>query len=154
MPVRARLNELRAQGLLRRGEGSTPRAIGAYRILDRLGQGGMGTVYLAEQREPVRRKVAVKVIKLGMDSGQVLARFELERRALASMNHDSIAKVFDAGTTDGGQPYFVMEYVDGLTLTDYCDRGTAHPDGSASDCFSRFATVCNTPTKKASSTVT
>jgi eukaryotic-like serine/threonine-protein kinase len=96
--------------------------IGGYRLLGRLGEGGMGTVYLAQQQEPVRRRVALKVIKLGMDSRQVLARFAVERQALALLNHDNIARVFDAGTTDRGQPYFVMEHVEGLPITDYCER--------------------------------
>ena len=87
--------------------------IGPYKILDRLGAGGMGIVYLAEQKDPVRRRVAIKLIKLGMDSAQVLARFELERQALAVMSHPTIAKVLDAGTTEQGQPYFVMECVEG-----------------------------------------
>jgi formylglycine-generating enzyme required for sulfatase activity len=96
--------------------------IGPYRILATLGEGGMGTVYAAEQREPVRRRVALKVIKLGMDSKAVLARFALERQALAVMNHDAIAKVFDAGTTERGQPYFALELVEGLPITRYCDE--------------------------------
>ncbi|MCA8941153.1 MAG: protein kinase, partial [Planctomycetes bacterium] len=99
-----------------------PAHIGVYQILDTLGEGGMGTVYKAEQREPVRRLVALKVIKLGMDSAEVIARFELERRALAAMNHDAIARVFDAGTSERGQPYFVMELVEGLPLNQYCDQ--------------------------------
>ncbi|MBK8977447.1 MAG: SUMF1/EgtB/PvdO family nonheme iron enzyme [Planctomycetes bacterium] len=99
-----------------------PESIGRYRILDVLGQGGMGTVYLAEQREPVRRRVAVKVIKLGMDSQQILARFEMERQALALMEHPNIARVLDAGTTERGQPFFVMEYVKGLPIVDYADE--------------------------------
>src|SRR5262249_54665365 len=84
--------------------------------------GGMGRVYLAEQSEPVRRRVALKVIKLGMDSRAVLKRFALERQALAVMNHDCIARVFDCGTTERGQPYFALEYVPGIPLVDYCDR--------------------------------
>ena len=91
------------------GTAQTPDQVGPYRILDVLGEGGMGMVYLAEQSEPVVRQVALKVIKLGMDSKQVLARFEVERRALGLMNHDCIAKVFDAGMTETGQPYFVMD---------------------------------------------
>ena len=87
--------------------------IGPYRILGVLGQGGMGTVHLAEQREPVRRRVALKVVKLGMDSAAVLKRFEVERQALALMSHDAIARVHDASTTDRGQPYFVMEHIKG-----------------------------------------
>jgi eukaryotic-like serine/threonine-protein kinase len=101
---------------------NTPDRIGPYRILDTLGEGGMGTVYLAEQKEPVRRRAALKVIKLGMDSKQVVSRFELERQALAVMNHPAIAKVLEAGITEQGQPYFVMELVEGTPLTDYCDQ--------------------------------
>ena len=105
-----------------RGVTSTdPLRIGPYRILETLGEGGMGTVYLAEQREPVRRRVALKLIKLGMDSKAVLRRFELERQALAMLDHSSIARVFDAGVTDDGRPYFAMEYVKGVPLTRYCD---------------------------------
>ena len=96
--------------------------IGPYRILETIGEGGMGTVYLAEQREPVRRRVALKVIKLGMDSKAVMARFEAERRALSMMEHSCIATVVDAGITEQGQPYFAMEYVKGIPITDYCDQ--------------------------------
>ena len=96
--------------------------IGPFRILETLGEGGMGRVYLAEQTAPVQRRVALKLIKLGMDMDQVLARFEVERQALAMMEHDNIAKVFDAGTTETGQPYFVMEYVPGIPLTTHCDE--------------------------------
>ena len=95
--------------------------IGPYKILELLGEGGMGEVYLAEQTVEVRRQVALKVIKLGMDSKQVLARFEAERQALALMDHPHIAKALDAGTTEDGRPYFAMEYVKGIPLTDYCD---------------------------------
>jgi eukaryotic-like serine/threonine-protein kinase len=93
-----------------------------YRLLHRLGAGGMGEVWLAEQTEPVRRQVAVKVIKAGMDSAQVVARFEAERQALALMDHPAIATVYDGGTTPEGRPYFAMEYVKGEPLTSYCDR--------------------------------
>ncbi|MCB9871756.1 MAG: SUMF1/EgtB/PvdO family nonheme iron enzyme [Planctomycetes bacterium] len=96
--------------------------IGPYRILEVLGEGGMGTVYLAEQRHPVRRRVALKVVKLGMDTKAVLKRFEAERQALSLMEHGSIARVLDAGATDAGRPYFAMEYVKGVPITDYCDR--------------------------------
>ena len=99
-----------------------PEQIGPYRILETLGEGGMGVVYLAEQREPIRRRVALKVIKLGMDTREVIARFESERQALALMNHPNIAKVLDAGATEEGRPYFVMEYVKGISITEYCDR--------------------------------
>lgn len=97
------------------------RSIGPYRILRTLGEGGMGTVYQAEQTSPVRRTVALKVIKLGMDTEHVVARFESERQALAMMDHPSIARVLDAGATPDGRPYFVMEYVAGLPITEYCD---------------------------------
>ncbi|MGD8538147.1 MAG: serine/threonine-protein kinase [Candidatus Aminicenantes bacterium] len=94
---------------------------GKYKLIDELGRGGMGVVYLAEQVAPVKRKVAVKIIKLGMDTKQVMARFEAERQALAMMDHPSIAKVYDAGATETGRPYFVMEYVKGVPITEYCD---------------------------------
>src|SRR5580658_4396920 len=96
--------------------------IGRYRLLQQIGEGGCGVVYMAEQEEPVRRKVALKVIKLGMDTKSVVARFEVERQALALMDHPSIAMVLDAGTTDMGRPYIVMELVQGLKITDYCDK--------------------------------
>ena len=87
--------------------------IGPYKLLQVIGEGGFGTVYMAEQEHPVRRRVALKIIKLGMDTRQVIARFEAERQALAMMDHPDIAKVFDAGATDTGRPYFVMELVKG-----------------------------------------
>jgi non-specific serine/threonine protein kinase/serine/threonine-protein kinase len=99
-----------------------PRRIGPYRILRKLGEGGMGEVWLAEQQQPVRRRVALKLIKAGMDSRQVVARFESERQALALMDHPAIAKVFDVGTTENGRPWFAMEYVEGEPITVYCDR--------------------------------
>jgi eukaryotic-like serine/threonine-protein kinase len=98
-----------------------PRQIGPYRVLDALGVGGMGIVYLAEQAEPVRRRVALKVVKLGMDTKQVLARFESERQALAVMDHPNIARVLDGGVTQDGRPYFVMELVRGTPITEYAD---------------------------------
>ncbi len=94
---------------------------GRYQIVRPLGEGGMGTVYLAEQREPIRRRVALKVVKLGMDTSQVLARFAKERQALAMMDHPNIARIFDAGATPKGRPYFVMEYIEGVPITQYCD---------------------------------
>jgi serine/threonine protein kinase/tetratricopeptide (TPR) repeat protein len=97
-------------------------ALGPYKLLERIGEGGMGTVWMAEQQEPIRRRVAVKVIKEGMDSRQVLARFEAERQALALMEHPNIAKVLDAGRTPSGRPYFVMELVKGQPITTYCDE--------------------------------
>jgi len=96
--------------------------IGRYKLLQQIGEGGCGVVYMAEQEEPVKRRVALKVIKLGMDTKSVIARFEAERQALAMMDHPNIAKVFDAGATDKGRPYFVMELVRGIKITDYCDQ--------------------------------
>ena len=96
--------------------------LGRYKLLERVGEGGCGVVYVAEQTQPVRRRVALKVIKLGMDTKQVVARFEAERQALAMMDHPNIAKVLDAGTTEVGRPYFVMELVRGIRITDYCDQ--------------------------------
>src|SRR5215831_14673702 len=96
--------------------------IGHYKLLEKIGEGGCGVVYMAEQEQPVKRKVALKIIKLGMDTKQVVARFEAERQALALMDHSNIAKVLDAGATDTGRPYFVMELVGGIKLTEYCDR--------------------------------
>jgi WD40 repeat protein/serine/threonine protein kinase len=96
--------------------------IGHYELLELIGEGGMGLVYLAEQKEPVKRRVALKIIKPGMDSKQVIARFEAERQALALLDHPNIAHVFDAGTSDTGRPYFVMEYVKGASITRYCDE--------------------------------
>jgi serine/threonine protein kinase len=101
--------------------------IGPYKLLQQLGEGGMGVVFLAEQLEPVRRKVAIKVIKPGMDTHRVVARFEAERQALALMDHPNIARVLDAGATDSGRPYFVMELVKGLPITKYCDQERLTP---------------------------
>ncbi len=95
--------------------------VGRYKLLQKIGEGGCGVVYLAEQEEPVRRRVALKVIKLGMDTRQVVARFDAERQALALMDHPNIAKVFDGGATQG-RPFFVMELVVGAKVTDYCDE--------------------------------
>ncbi len=99
-----------------------PDTIGPYRIIKKLGEGGMGSVYLAEQEKPLRRRVAIKLIKLGMDTRGVLARFDAERQALALMNHPNIALVLDAGVSSDGRPYFVMEYVEGACITKYCDQ--------------------------------
>src|SRR5262249_17805497 len=96
--------------------------IGPYKILRPIGEGGFGVVYMAEQARPVRREVALKIIQPGMDSRQVIARFEAERQALALMDHPNIAKVLGAGTTASGRPYFVMELVRGVPITDYCDQ--------------------------------
>ncbi len=95
--------------------------IGRYQLLEVIGEGGFGTVWMAEQEEPVRRRVALKIIKLGMDTKEVVARFEAERQALAMMDHPNIARVFDGGATDAGRPYFVMELVRGVRITKYCD---------------------------------
>jgi serine/threonine protein kinase len=112
--------------------------LGRYKLLERVGEGGCGVVYVAEQTEPVRRRVALKVIKLGMDTKQVVARFEAERQALAMMDHPNIAKVLDAGTTDVGRPYFVMELVRGIRITDYCDQANL----STKDRLDLFIKVC------------
>ena len=109
-----------SDGSRRGGEGPGT-VIGRYRLIDQIGAGGFGAVFLAEQREPVTRKVALKILKLGMDSQQVIARFEQERQALALMDHPHIAKVLDAGTTNSGRPYFVMELVTGQPITSFCD---------------------------------
>jgi serine/threonine protein kinase len=101
--------------------------IGPYKLLQKIGEGGMGVVWMAEQQAPVRRKVALKVIKAGMDSAQVVARFEAERQALALMDHPNIAKVLDAGATSTGRPYFVMELVKGVPITKYCDEHQLTP---------------------------
>jgi Tol biopolymer transport system component len=113
--------------------------LGRYKLLERVGEGGCGMVYVAEQKEPVRRKVALKVIKLGMDTKQVVARFEAERQALAMMDHPNIAKVLDAGTTDLGRPYFVMELVRGIRITDYCDQANL----STKERLDLFIKVCH-----------
>src|SRR5207253_5679874 len=96
--------------------------IGRYKLLQQIGEGGCGVVYLAEQTEPVRRRVALKVIKPGMDTRQVIARFEAERQAVALMEHPNIAKVLDGGVTETGRPFFVMELVKGIPITRYCDE--------------------------------
>ena len=96
--------------------------IGPYKIREQIGEGGMGVVYVAEQTEPVQRKVALKIIKPGMDTKEVIARFEAERQALAFMEHPNIARVLDAGATESGRSYFVMELVRGIPITEYCDQ--------------------------------
>src|SRR5436309_10691595 len=110
-----------------------------YKLLEKLGEGGFGAVWLAEQKEPVRRKVALKIIKLGMDTKQVVARFEAERQALALMDHPNIAKVLDAGSTDTGRPYFVMELVRGISITKFCDENNL-PTSERLDLFTQ---VCH-----------
>src|SRR6266851_8643062 len=96
--------------------------IGRYKLLQQIGEGGCGVVYMAEQEAPVRRRVALKIIKPGMDTNNVMARFEAERQALALMDHPNIAKVLEAGATESGRPYFVMELVRGVKITDYCNQ--------------------------------
>jgi serine/threonine protein kinase len=113
--------------------------IGPYRLLQLIGEGGFGSVFMAEQEKPVRRKVALKIIKLGMDTRQVIARFEAERQALALMDHPNIAKVLDAGATEAGRPYFVMELVKGDPIVEYCDKNNL----SIEDRLELFAQVCN-----------
>ena len=127
--------------------------IGPYKLLQQIGEGGMGVVYMAEQQEPVRRLVALKVIKAGMDSAQVIARFEAERQALALMDDPHIARVFDAGTTAQDRPYFVMELVKGTPITRYCDehRLTLR---QRLDLFVSVCQACNTPIRRGSSTAT
>ena len=113
--------------------------IGRFKLLQQIGEGGCGVVYMAEQEEPVRRRVALKVIKLGMDTKTVVARFEAERQALAMMDHPNIAKVLDAGATDTGRPFFVMELVRGVKITDYCDQNKL----STTERLGLFIQVCN-----------
>src|SRR5262245_20912008 len=113
--------------------------IGRYKLLQKIGEGGCGIVYMAEQEKPIRRRVALKVIKLGMDTRHVIARFEAERQALALMDHPNIAKVLDAGATESGRPYFVMELVGGVRITDYCDQHRLDPRRR----IELFGQVCN-----------
>ena len=112
--------------------------IGPYKLIEQIGKGGFGLVFVAEQQKPVRRRVAIKVIKPGMDTHDVIARFEAERQALALMDHPNIARVFDAGTTDSGRPYFVMEFVRGVAITEFCDQNHLTPRGR----LELFVTVC------------
>jgi serine/threonine protein kinase len=113
--------------------------IGRYKLLQKIGEGGCGVVYVAEQEEPVRRRVALKVIKPGMDTRQVIARFEAERQALALMDHPNIAKVYDGGTTETGRPFFVMELVRGVRITEYCDENNL----STAQRLDLFTQVCH-----------
>jgi tetratricopeptide (TPR) repeat protein len=113
--------------------------IGRYKLLEKIGEGGMARVYMAEQQRPIHRKVALKIIKVGMDTQQVIARFEAERQALALMDYPHIAKVFDAGATETGRPYFVMELVQGTSITDYCDQNSL----STKDRLALFVQVCS-----------
>jgi serine/threonine protein kinase len=127
--------------------------LGPYKLMEQIGEGGFGLVFVAEQQQPVRRKVALKILKPGMDTRDVIARFEAERQALALMDHPNIARVFDGGTTAGGRPYFVMELVKGIPIIDYCDQQQLTAP-SAWSCFSPSARRCSTPTPRASSTAT
>jgi WD40 repeat protein/serine/threonine protein kinase len=113
--------------------------IGPYKLLQMIGEGGFGVVYMAEQEQPVRRRVALKIIKPGMDTGQVIARFEAERQALAMMGHQNIARVLDAGATESGRPYFVMELVKGVPITDFCDKNHLSPQAR----LKLFIDVCH-----------
>jgi hypothetical protein len=122
-------------------EGEPPeiRCIGPYKLLQKLGEGGCGVVYMAEQEHPIRRRVALKIIKLGMDTKNVIARFEAERQAVALMDHPNIARVLDAGATESGRPYFVMELVHGVKITEYCDQNRL----SMKERLKLFIQVCN-----------
>jgi serine/threonine protein kinase len=113
--------------------------IGPYKLLEKIGEGGMACVYMAEQEKPLHRRVALKIIKLGMDTKQVIARFEAERQALAMMDHPNIARVLDAGATETGRPYFVMELVKGISITEYCDKNKL----STRQRLGLFISVCN-----------
>jgi WD40 repeat protein/serine/threonine protein kinase len=113
--------------------------IDKYKLLEKIGEGGMAVVYMAEQEKPIRRRVALKIIKLGMDTKQVIARFEVERQALAMMDHPNIAKVLDAGATETGRPYFVMELVTGVSITEYCDKN----EMNMRERLALFIQVCN-----------
>ena len=119
--------------------GKDRRQIGPYKILQKIAEGGMGAVYMAEQTSPIKRRVALKVIKAGRDTEQIIARFEAERQALAMMDHANISRIFDAGTTDEGSPFFVMELVNGIPLTEYCDRNKL----SIRERLELFVPVCN-----------
>lgn len=121
--------------------------IDRYALLEEIGEGGCGVVYLAEQREPVRRRVALKILKPGMDTRSVVARFEAERQALALMDHPNIARVLDGGATPTGRPFFVMELVRGIRITDFCDERRL-PARERLELVSRSATPSSTPTRR------
>src|SRR5580658_5166971 len=121
-----------ALGLAHNDASSDPESpgdqIGPYKIIKKVGEGGHGVVFEAEQTAPIRRRVALKVVKPGMDTAQVIARFEAERQALALMDHPNIARVIDAGATDSGHPYFVMDLVKGMPITEFCDKNHLAPE--------------------------
>ena len=129
------------------------RIVGAYKLLQTIGEGGFGVVYMAEQESPIHRMVALKIIKPGMDTAQVIARFESERQALALMDHPNIARVLDAGATESGRPYFVMELVKGVPITEFCDRNQMPPEAGCSS-SSTCAGPSSTRTRRGSSTAT
>ena len=131
--------ETDALSVVRSPDLSLPRQVGRYKLLQVIGEGGFGSVFMAEQQSPIRREVAVKVVKAGMDTRRVIARFEAERQALAMMDHPGIAKVLDAGQTAEGRPYFAMELVRGVPITDYCDRHRL----TIRERLELFAAVCN-----------
>ena len=126
---------------------------GKYKLLEAIGEGGMGAVWMAQQIEPVRRDVALKLIRTGMDSRSIVARFEAERQALSMMDHPNIARVFDGGTTAAGRPFFVMELVKGVPITTFCDPGTSRP-ASGWSCSFPSAGPSSTHTRKGSFTAT
>ena len=127
--------------------------VGPYKLLQQLGEGGMGVVFMAEQQQPVQRRLALKIIKPGLDSRQVIARLEAERQALALMDHPHIARFLDAGTTSGALPYFVMELVKGIPITKFCDQEHLTPKERRS-CSCSSARPCSMPIRRASSTGT
>jgi serine/threonine protein kinase len=134
-PPTAAINEVK--GIISGAEKAGDR-VDKYKLLQKIGEGGCGIVFLAEQERPVHRRVALKIIKPGMDTKSVIARFEAERQALAMMDHPNIAKIFDAGTTESGRPYFVMELVLGLKITEYADRHSL----TTEDRVKLFGQVC------------
>ena len=128
--------------------------VGQFKLREQIGEGGFGLVFLAEQLQPVRRKVAVKILKPGMDSRQVIARFEAERQALALMDHAHIARVLDAGETAHGRPFFAMELVLGIPITDHCDKSDLTPRQRLELFLDRLPGPSNTPIKRGSSIAT
>ncbi|MEM8736336.1 MAG: protein kinase, partial [Planctomycetota bacterium] len=120
-------------------EPSPGATVGPYKLMEKIGEGGFGLVYVAEQLEPVRRRIALKIIKPGMESREVIARFEAERQALAMMDHENIARVLDAGVTEIGNPFFVMELVRGVPLIEFCDNHRLKPRAR----LELFVSICN-----------